>query len=306
LDGANTEPRLAGEDPLPGKSNYLMSNSPRNWCVGVRSYAKVRYRSVYPGVDLIYYGSHDQLEYDFVLAPGADIAFISLRLEGADKLRIDENGDLILDVSTKQIRQHKPIAYQQIDGVRREIPARYVAKTEHRLGFDIGAYDVTQPLVIDPILDYSSYLGGSDADNGSAIAVDSAGNAYVTGVTRSLNFPTTPGSFQTTAAGLPEVFVTKVNREGTALLYSTYLGVGESHGIAVDSSGSAYVIGTTADSSSPRLPALTTEPTTEAVVMYLLQNSLQPARRWPIQPTSAAATSMEARPLRLTPQAPRM
>ncbi len=259
LVGAATAPRVTGLDELPGKANYFVGNDPAKWRTNVQTYAKVRYEQVYPGIDLVYYGNQRQLEYDFVLAPGADPKKIVLGLKGAERLEIDAHGDLLLYAGGESVRLHKPVVYQERDGARHDIAARYVLKRGNRVGFKVAVYDRARPLVIDPVLSYSTYLGGSRGDGGNAIAVDGAGNAYVTGRTNSTDFPTTLGAFQTQWASgfdpcgpdMPpptDVFVTKLNATGTALIYSTYLGghLNDSGtAIAVDAGGNAYITGWT-------------------------------------------------------------
>ncbi|PYP19022.1 MAG: hypothetical protein DMD54_03995 [Gemmatimonadetes bacterium] len=250
--GAAPAPLVSGREELPGKANYFIGKDSAKWRTNVPTYAKVHYREVYPGIDLIYYGNQRQLEYDFVVAPGADPKKIGLGFKGADKLEIDEQGELVLHVSGGAIRQHKPVVYQEIDGTRQEIAGSYVLRGASRVGFQVAAYDRSRPLIIDPVvLSYSTYLGGGSHDEGNDIAVDAAGNAYVTGSTRSIDFPTTAGAFHTTFHGpasgsFPDVFVTKLNSTGSGLVYSTYLGGnGEDlgRGIAVDAAGNAYVTG---------------------------------------------------------------
>jgi len=252
LVGAARKPVLTGLDELPGKANYFIGKNPSKWRSNVPTYAKVQYRNVYPGIDLVYYGKQQQLEYDFVVAPGADPKKIVLGFKGADKLKIDAGGDLLLQTAGNDIRQHKPVVYQDIDGFRREIAGGYVRKGADRVGFKLAAYDATRPLIIDPVvLSYSTYLGGSGSggDGGHGIAVDAGGNAYVTGGTTSADFPTTLGAFQSGLAPAgSNVFVTKLNPTGSALVYSTYLGGSGGEGgsaIAVDAGGNAYVTGGT-------------------------------------------------------------
>jgi hypothetical protein len=241
--GANPTPNAAGLDPLVGKTNYFIGNDPTKWQTNVPNYARVKYEDVYPGVDLVYYGNQQQLEYDFIVAPGSDPSSITLGLNGVQKVRVDARGDLMLRTIGGEVRWQKPLIYQQIDGVRQEVSGSYAVKARHQVGFRIGAYDRSRPLIIDPVLVYSTYLGGGQ---GSSIAVDAAGCAYVTGF--AATFPTTAGAFQTTNAGESDAFVTKLNPTGSALIYSTYLGGNreeEGLGIAVDSAGSAFVTGYT-------------------------------------------------------------
>jgi hypothetical protein len=256
LVGAARKPRVAGLDELPGKANYFIGKDPAKWRTNVPTYAKVQYRNIYPGIDLVYYGNQRQLEYDFVVAPGADPNRIVLGFKGAEKLEIDAQGELVLHASGGDIRQHKPVIYQNIDAVRREIAGGYVRKGANRVGFGITAYDTSRPLIIDPILSYSTYLGGNGGDFGAGIAVDAGGNAYVTGNTTSTDFPTTAGAFQVLFGGgiNGDVFVTKLDPTGTALVYSTYLGGIDyeyGSGIAVDAGGNAYVTGYTRSNNFP-------------------------------------------------------
>ncbi|HEV2349102.1 MAG TPA: SBBP repeat-containing protein [Terriglobia bacterium] len=255
LVGANAEASVTGADELPGKSNYFVGNDPKKWRTNVPNYAKVRYRDVYPGVDLVYYGNQGQLEHDFVVSPGSDPKVIRLAISGARKFDLDQNGDLKLGVPGGDVTLKRPHVYQDVEGVRREIRASYVLMNRREFGFRLGGYDSKQPLVIDPVLIYSTYLGGSGLDVGNAIAVDSFGNVYVAGSTESANFPTTAGAFQTTyGGGVQSAFVSKLNPAGSALVYSTYLGGSNQDviaSIAVDSLGNAYVTGSTYSSDFP-------------------------------------------------------
>ena len=234
LVGANPQPHVAGLEELPGKSHYFRGNDPKQWRTNIATYAKVKYREVYPGVDVVYYGNQRQLEYDFIVAPGTDPSIITLAFEGTDQLEVDAQGDLILYTTGRPIRLQKPLIYQEVDGVKRHISGGYVVRPlpigerrgegKPQVGFQVAAYDPRRPLIIDPILDYSTYLGTSNQDQAGGIAVDSIGNAYVTGFTDSPNFPTTAGAFETTQPGGRDAFVTKLNTTGSALVYSTYLG----------------------------------------------------------------------------------
>src|SRR2546425_9844516 len=223
LVGANPAPDVSGLEELPGKTNYFIGNDPNQWRTNVPNYARVKYRNVYPGVDLLYYGNQRQLEYDFTVRPGADANRIVLGVQGADRLEVDAQGDLVLHTAVGPIRQRKPVIYQEIDGDRKEIPGAYVLTGRHQVGFRVAAYDASQPLVIDPVLVYSTYLGGSGVDQGFGIAVDASGNAYVTGLTASTDFPTTPGAFQTTfRGGTQDAFVAKFGA-ATPTIQSTTL-----------------------------------------------------------------------------------
>src|SRR3989441_926920 len=254
LLGANPTPRVTGVEELRGRSNYFIGNDPAKWRANVPTYAKVEYRDVYPGVNLVYYGNQRQLEFDFIVAPGADPQRIRLGVEGADRLDLDAQGDLVVQTGGAQVRLQQPHVYQMANGVRQEIESRYVLNDHHEVEIWVAAYDTHKPLVIDPTLAYSTYLGGTGFDEGFGIAVDSLGQAYVTGVTASLDFPTTAGAFQSSSAGSEDAFVTKLNPTGAVLVYSTYLGGTNSDvglGIAVDSLGQAYVTGETFSADFP-------------------------------------------------------
>ena len=252
LVGAATKPLVSGLDELPGKANYFIGKDPAKWRANVPTYAKVRYQEVYPGIDLVYYGNQRRLEYDFLVAPGADPNGIVIGFQGAERLEIDAQGELVLHVAGDVIRQRVPVIYQETDGVRTKIEGRYVLKDKHRVGFQVAAYDLARPLVIDPVLVYSTYLGGSGSEQALGIAVDAAGAAYVTGFTTSADFTlgcTAPCTvLDATLGGFADAFVAKLNATGTALVYSTYLGGSGDEfglGIAVDAAGAAYVTGVT-------------------------------------------------------------
>src|SRR5882762_7564910 len=256
LVGAASKPSVSGLDELTGKANYFIGKDPKKWRTNVPTYAKVQYENIYPGIDLVYYGNQRQLEYDFVVAPGADPKKIVLGFKGADRLEIDAQGELVLHAAGGDIRQHKPIIYQEIDGVRYDIAGGYVRKGASRVGFEVAAYDTNRPLVIDPMLSYSTYVGGSGNDVGRGIAVDAEGSAYIVGVTDSIDFPTTPGALQPqVVSGGNHLFVTKLNPTGSALVYSTYLGGSNPNdrpfSIAVDANGSAYLTGSTFSADFP-------------------------------------------------------
>ena len=256
---AAPQPQVIGHGTLPGVTSYLIGNDPARWHTQIPTYTRVRYQGLYPGVDLEYYGSQGALEYDLVVAPRVDPARIRLRVEGAEKLEVDAQGDLVLHLAAGEIRQRKPVIYQQDAGRRHLITGGYMLAAPQEVGVRIGPYDAGLPLIIDPVvLAYSTYLGGSGGDGGAGIAVDAAGNAYVTGGTSSANFPTTPGAFQTALSSSGgNAFVTKLNATGTALVYSTYLGgsgTDQGNGIAVDSAGNAYVTGSTHSTDFPITP----------------------------------------------------
>jgi len=281
LVGANLNAKVQGTEELPGKSNYFIGNDPRKWRTNIPTYAKVRMEDVYPGVDLVYYGNQGQLEYDFVVRPGADPSAIKLALtsdpsaKGKDSrsstdltnrasMKIDAEGDLVVQANGGEVRLRKPLVYQPTSAGKGPgtaektlVAGGYTINDQKEVAFAIGDYDRAKPLVIDPVLAYSTFLSGSGFNWGNAIAVDSSGNAYVTGVFNNPTdqcglvcepFPTTPGAFEGPTLGQEHAFVTKINPEGTALIYSTWLsgsGTDQGNGIAVDPSGNAYVTGST-------------------------------------------------------------
>jgi hypothetical protein len=258
--GGNAAAQGVGLEPLPGKVNYFIGNDPQAWRTDVPTYAKVEFANVYDGIDLVYYGTEQaQLEYDFVVAPGADPRAIRLGFAGAERLDIDAGGDLLVQAGGQQVRLHSPVIYQDGNGSREEVSGGYLLNGGGQVAFQVGAYDPSKPLVIDPLLVYSTYLGGNGDDGGFGIAVDSTGSVYVAGYTSSTNFPTR-NPFQPASGGPTDVFVSKLNAAGTALVYSTYLGGsgGETpYGhIAVDSAGNVYVTGTTASTNFPTRNAL--------------------------------------------------
>jgi hypothetical protein len=258
--GGNPGAQPTAVNRQPGIVNYFIGNDPSHWHANVSTFGGVQYKDAYPGINLVYYGNGQQLEYDFVVSPGADPNQIGLSFAGANNVEINPEGDLLLRTAAGELVQHKPFTYQEVGGTRREVPSSYVVEgTEVR--FEISAYDKTTPLVIDPlVMEYSTYLGSSDTNYFEwceDIAVDSAGNAYVTGRTPSNRFPTTPGTFDSSFNGDYEAFVTKLNTSGSALVYSTYLGGSEAdygYGIAVDGDGNAFVTGSLESNNFPTTP----------------------------------------------------
>jgi hypothetical protein len=307
LAGASTSALVTSTDELPGKANYFIGNDPKKWRTNIPTYAKVKYQDVYPGVDLIYYGNEGELEYDFVVAPGADPGLILLAIDDTEKvrqkaadeaipklktensklnllqstgnqesaidasLRIEADGDLIVNTKASKIRFHKPIAYQlavdheaqSTTHKRTPVDAHYVEIASKQVRFALGKFDHSRPLFIDPVVSYSTFLGGTGSTYGTAIAVDGSGNSYVTGSTDSLDFPTL-NPYENTCQGCSSgrnTFITKLNAAGTALIYSTYLGGSfsvEAAGITVDASGNVYVTGITDSSDLPIVNALQT------------------------------------------------
>src|SRR5229473_1783522 len=251
LDGANVSAKSEAINPLPGKRNYLIGSDRSKWRTDVPTYAGVRYDEVYPGISVLYYGRQDRLEYDFKIAPDADPKTIRLAFNRDLRPQIAANGDLVLRFAGGELREPNPTLYQEIAGERQPVSGRYLIAGKREVAFEVGAYDKTLPLVIDPVLVYSTYLGGSGDDLGSSIAIDSSGNAYVVGRvdSSSTNFPTTPGVIGPTYRGGDfDGVAFKLNAQGNALVYSTYIG-GEDNdsteGVAVDAAGSAYLTGGT-------------------------------------------------------------
>ena len=261
LEGASSQASVEAESPLPGKSNYLIGADPAKWRTDIPQFGKVRYRGVYPGIDLLYYGDEGRLEYDFVVAPGANFRKIRFRIDGANGLKLAPNGDLIAKLAEGEIRQHKPVIYQKYGAARREIAGRYILRG-NEVTFDIGHYDHGRELVIDPILAWAGYVGGTLADTGQTIAVDTQGNAYIAGQTQSVQGFPLVNPFQSTHGGgtvITDAFVTKINAAGNAIVYSTYLGgnnLDAAYSITVDSNGSAYVVGDTNSTNFPVANAL--------------------------------------------------
>ncbi|MBS0379408.1 MAG: Ig-like domain repeat protein [Proteobacteria bacterium] len=269
LAGARRATAPQAQDPLPGRINYLIGNDPTHWVTDVHTYARVRYPQVYRGVDLVYYGTEGQLEYDFVVAPHTATRDIGLQVDGAENVSLDAHGTLHIGRAGSEVTFRRPVAYQLVDGERREISARYRLEG-HAVHFQVGHYDHGRTLVIDPVLSYFSYLGGSGADvigrtspqasqiAGQAAALDSAGEFIVTGATASLNFPTHAayqGSGPAKTYGTSWAFVTKFSADGTSVVYSTYLGGTNGndlgYGVAVDASGNTFVTGVAGSNDFP-------------------------------------------------------
>jgi uncharacterized repeat protein (TIGR01451 family) len=258
LHDAATSPRVTGVDQLPGKVNYLVGNKSSDWRTNIPTYERVRYEQIYDGIDLVYYGNQRQLEYDFVIAPGASLKQIRMAFDGAGKLKLNRRGDLILKSGAEKITLLRPNAYQNINNKRREVSVRYSLNSRGEVSFQVGNYDKSQPLVIDPLLVYSTFLGGSGQDTGNGIAVDSSGNVYIAGQTVSPDFPTTL-PLLAAYGGNADAFVAKLNANGSALIYSTFLGGNlndVANSIAVDNAGNAYVTGETNSGNFPVFNAL--------------------------------------------------
>jgi fibronectin type 3 domain-containing protein len=287
LVGANTAPNVTGVDPLPGRSNYLIGNDRDQWKTDIANYAKVRYDEVYPGIDLVYYGNQRQLEYDFIVAPGADPKQVRLAFGGAKRLKLDKSGDLVLQLKDGEVRLQKPFTYQDVGGRRREVASRYLLDGKNRVRFALAKYDARKPLVIDPVLRYSTYIGGSDGDFPTGVVVDSGGNAYITGWTVSFNqaqitmgtqmvpdppfdgpatveYPVVGGvgdqdTWFTVGSNYnlntyEDAILTKLAPNGASLVYSTYFGGGghdRGHGITINAAGEAFITGEAGPPLSP-------------------------------------------------------
>lgn len=257
LIGSNAAPAVSGEISLPTKVNYFIGRDPKRWRTNVETFAKIRYRNVYPGIDLVYYGNGGRIEYDFELAPGADARKIRFAVQGADKMRLDAAGNLVLSKAGSEITLQIPSLYQSVNGRRRQVQGTYTLDGENTVGFAVGNYDSARPLVIDPVLIYSTYLGASGDDFGQAIGVDLNGDAYVSGITDSPDFPLAMiGPYD---ANQFRMFLTKFDPSGSTLLVADYFG-GTSGGdepmsLAVDAPGNVYVTGVATSSDFPVLNA---------------------------------------------------
>jgi uncharacterized repeat protein (TIGR01451 family) len=252
LAGSNPHALVSGLSPLPGKSNYLIGNNPSQWHRDIPQFGRVRYENVYPGINLVFYGNRGQMEYDFQVAPGSDPAQAELQFDGSRHIAL-KDGNLILHVAGGSVRLNAPHVYQRIGDREQAVAASFQMRSANRVGFAIGRYDRSRELVIDPVLDYSTYFGGSGDELSTSIAVDGASNIYLSGSTTSANLPVlTP--FQTTLTGAQNVYVLKINAQGTTVAYLTYLGgtgTDTPAGVKVDATGDAYVAGTTSSVDFP-------------------------------------------------------
>jgi hypothetical protein len=252
LLGAARNPAVVGEIPQLGRVNYFIGNNPAKWQRDVPTYAQVRYKNVYPGIDLLYYGNHRQLEYDFALAPGADPERIQFGIQGASEIRVNEAGSLVLKTNSGDLYFESPKVYQESNGRRVVVDGGYVVSDSTHISFRIAHYDSAKPLVIDPVLVYSTYLGGSGTDQPAAIAVDKTGSVYVTGSTDSTNFPL--AALGALSTGTDHVFVAKLDATGSNLVYADYIGGGGpefGYALALDSANDVYVTGATESADFP-------------------------------------------------------
>ncbi len=273
--GANPEPAITGEDRQGALSNYFLGNDRRNWRANVPNDAKVRYTNLYPGIDLVFYGSEGRLEYDWVVTPGADPGAIRLRWEGAGDVQFSKEGDVVLNGGGVRIRQKTPAVYQDFSGVRRDVTGRYACKGKNEVGIELASYDRSKTLVIDPVLAFSTYFGGTGTagnpgeesfrDSPGGMVVDAAGNVYITGTTNSADFPTR-NPLQASWRGFSDAFVAKFSPAGS-LLYSTYLGGSGFDfglGIAVDATGALYISGRTESQDFPTVNPFQPAPASNA------------------------------------------
>jgi hypothetical protein len=270
--------RITGEQELPGKTNYLHGNDPALWRTGIATYSRIRYAQLWPGVDLVFYGSGERLEHDFVVAPGADPKRIAFELNGAQRLSLTREGDLLVQIAGSSITFKKPLAYETKGSARKQIAAGYRV-AGNKVTFALGRYDKRRTLTIDPVLVFSTLLAGSTAESISGMAVDAQGNIYLTGQTSSADFPTASPE-QPACGGCTtgfDAFVTKLNPTGTALVYSTFLGgsdVDFGWSVGVDSSGNAIVAGITKSTDFPALHPIGTLAGTDTFNLFI--SSLSP------------------------------
>ncbi len=330
LAGVDPAATAAGTSQLPGKSNYFLGSDPAKWRRGVPQFARVRYQGVYPGVDLVYYGNQGELEYDFDVAPGADPSQIELRFQGQERTNLDGAGNLILASAGNEVRLKAPRIYQEFGAERRPVAGRFVLRQDGRVGFELAAYDRRRALVIDPVLTYSTYFGGSGDEacpsnarvmiagissppsGCPAIAIDASSNIYIAGSTTSADFPvvppvsTPPSAFQPALAVAPDVFVTKLNAAGSAVLFSTYLGgndVDTTAGVAVDSTFNVVVAGTTSSSNFPVSTASAFQATRASAGAHAFVSELDPTGETLLYSTYLSGNGTEsARGLALDPR----
>lgn len=263
LTGGDPAAVMTSDAPEAGIVSYLEGRDPSRWLTGLRTFADVTAHNVYPGVDVRYHGAAGQLEYDFIVAPGGNPDVIALRFAPRAPVTLDAAGDLVVTEDGATVMHHRPVAYQMIGAKRRAVPAAFQLTRRGAVRIAVGPFDHGRPLVIDPAVSYSTYLGGHGDDRGLAVAADGAGSAYVTGVTASVAFPTTTGAFDTVCGtgakcnATTDVFVSKLNASGTGLVYTTYIGgsgLDQPADIAVDPGGDAYITGQTQSTDFPTTP----------------------------------------------------
>lgn len=263
IDGASPRAVVAGEERLPGTANYFRGNDPSGWHTGVRTFGRVRASDVYPGIDAVYYGTGGGLEYDFVVAPFADASQIRLAISGAEEIHIGDDGSLILDTPAGVIRHRTPRLYQQTPDGRVPVGGRFRLLGGDRVGFEVGGYDPAAPLVIDPVIEFSTSLGGSLSDYGTDVAVDDAGASYAVGYSYSVDFPATAGVLSEYRGGTTDAFVTKLDPSGQVLLFSAYVGgsaYDAAEAVSFAPSGDVVIAGVTASADFPVVNALQPAP----------------------------------------------
>ena len=255
LVGATATPVLAGSAALPGLTNYLAGSNPTGAHLGVDRYGSVVESGVYPGVDLTYRASDRQFEYDFTVGPGADPGLIQFQLAGQDMATLDPSGNLILRTAARTMVEQAPEVYQEVEGERQAVSGHFVLGESGTVRFAVGAYNKSLPLIIDPVLGFSTFLG-EGGQEGGYIAVDSASNTYLVASSLEPNYPTTPGAYQSSIGDINynAVVVTKIDPTGSKLIYSTYIGEGLAAGIAVDPSGNVFLTGSTNSTRFPTTP----------------------------------------------------
>jgi hypothetical protein len=244
-------------EPTEGRSNYFIGRDASKWVSGVPQYSRVNYDELYPGVDATFYGQDRMLEFDYIVKPGAHPEQIALGFTGTRRVETNSSGDLVLASEAGDLHLKKPVAYQQQDGKRTPVDVQFVARNNNEVGLEIGAYDHSRELVIDPAIVYSTFLGGSNADAGYGIAVDGSGAVYICGQTSSTDFPVSNIAYQKTNLGTQNAFITKFSPSGSSLVFSTYLGgeiADSANAIAIDGSGNVYVAGGTGSDLFPTTP----------------------------------------------------
>ncbi len=254
--GARERVRTIGDSRLAGVSHYYRGNDPEKWITGARHFARVRYDDVYPGVDLLFYSKPERdVEYDLVVAPGTDPSVIGLRFDGAERVSIDAAGNLVIEAGSQRLIHKRPYAYQHVDRQQHEVAAGYRIDDDGLVRFDVADHDRSRALVIDPVLTYATYLGGTLGERIGDITVDAGGNVYATGYTFSLDFPVTTGA---AVSGGSDLFVTRLNAAGNAVIFSTFIGgsAAESDGrVHVDADGNVYLSGTSGSTNFPTINA---------------------------------------------------
>lgn len=261
---ANSDTQLIGKNKLAAKTNYLLGDNENNWQKSINNYKAVTYKELYPGIDLVFYGKANNLEYDLVVSPKVDPSLVKLRFQELNNshqtsIEIDKQGDLLIKTKSGLVRQHKPFVYQEIEGRQIAVNGSYKKHDDNTIGFSLAEYNQDFPLVIDPEISFSTYLGGQLTDQASAIAVDKEGNSYIVGTTSSNNFPLVKPLQATSGGGPLDIFIAKLSADGSSLIYTTYLGgssIDQAFDIAIDSSNNVYITGLTISSNFPTKSAL--------------------------------------------------